>query len=324
MRENEYAYGVARIRCNEVRLLNNADIEQMINASDYKQVLAILFDKGWNTEVVGTDFSNVFMRKSNSVWQLICECVSDIHVLDSLVVANDFHNLKAALKCLISGEKMQKHMIGPSINEPELVMQAVKKKDYELLPEYMEEPAHRAYDVLVNTGLGQMADITLDKAALETRLDMAKRAKNKMLIELTEFLCAVTNIKIAVRCVNTGKSERFMEDAMCDCTLIDKQELKKAAMSGKEKIVELVSRISALDGIGEHIKKGGVGLEKWIDDKMIAIVSAAKAESIGIEPIIAYYIAADTEIKNVRVILSAKINGVSPDSIRKRVREVYV
>ena len=40
------------------------------------------------------------------------------------------------------------------------------------------------------------------------------------------------------------------------------------------------------------------------------------------DPLVAYYNAVETETKN-RVILSAKLNGFSAETIRARVREVY-
>ena len=43
---------------------------------------------------------------------------------------------------------------------------------------------------------------------------------------------------------------------------------------------------------------------------------------MGVEPLISYILRKQTEIQNVRVILSAKLNGISPDIIRNRIREV--
>ncbi len=43
-----------------------------------------------------------------------------------------------------------------------------------------------------------------------------------------------------------------------------------------------------------------------------------------IGPVIAYVIARQNEIKTVRIILSGKQNELPDDSIRERVREMYV
>ena len=41
-------------------------------------------------------------------------------------------------------------------------------------------------------------------------------------------------------------------------------------------------------------------------------------------PLAAYILARENEIKSVRIILSGKINNLSDDSLRERVREMYV
>ena len=53
-------------------------------------------------------------------------------------------------------------------------------------------------------------------------------------------------------------------------------------------------------------------------------VNKAKYTAFGIDPIIAYYVARDAEIKTVRIVLSAKINNLPADVIRERVRTLYV
>ena len=57
---------------------------------------------------------------------------------------------------------------------------------------------------------------------------------------------------------------------------------------------------------------------------MIELCRSAKYEFFGFAPIAAYYFAKTTEIKTVRIVLSAKLAGVPNDIIRERVRDLYV
>ena len=50
----------------------------------------------------------------------------------------------------------------------------------------------------------------------------------------------------------------------------------------------------------------------------------SKYINIGPEPIFSYIVAKEAEIKTLRIILVAKLNNLSPDVIRERVRELYV
>ena len=70
--------------------------------------------------------------------------------------------------------------------------------------------------------------------------------------------------------------------------------------------------------------EGKVAFEKWCDDSVIELCKGAKYEFFGFAPIAAYYFAKTTEIKTVRIVLSAKLAGVPNEIIRERVRDLYV
>lgn len=324
MRETEYAYGVGRVRANESSLLSVADIEQLISATGYKDALRILADNGWKApEDGGADFAQMLENESRKTWQLITEAVPDIKELYALIVANDFHNLKAALKAMFSDEESSLFFITPSVLALDIVREAVDTKHFELLPEYMQAPAEAAYDAVVRLKSGRLADIILDVAALNTKLQMSKQSGSTLLLAITQLNNAAVNIKTAVRCVKMGKNAEFMENAMCESDILDNTELIEAALSGKAQLIHYLST-SFVEGAAEQLEAGAVEFEKWCDDVVAEKVQLAKFTAFSLDPIIAYYINKDAEIKNARIILSAKLNNIPADIIRKRVRNVYV
>ncbi|MEG1437195.1 MAG: V-type ATPase subunit, partial [Oscillospiraceae bacterium] len=60
------------------------------------------------------------------------------------------------------------------------------------------------------------------------------------------------------------------------------------------------------------------------DDLIMNCIKPARYKAFGVDPIVAYYLAKDAEIKSVRIILSAKLNHLPADIIRERVRALYV
>ena len=57
---------------------------------------------------------------------------------------------------------------------------------------------------------------------------------------------------------------------------------------------------------------------------MIETIKPQKYNSFSAGPLIAYVLARENEIKTVRIVLTCKQNGMSDDSIRGRIREMYV
>lgn len=324
MRETDFAYGVAHIRAHELSLLTRDNIESMISSKSLREAMRILGDKGWNAENT-EDFSPMLEEESRKNWELISHCLPAEHLLDCMIIENDFHNLKAAVKTVFTDESPDEYFVYPTVFPPELIKKAVKEKDFARLPECMREAAEEAYDVLTRLGQGQAADIVIDRKAMETKLKMAEESGSELLKRTVALNVAATNIKIALRCADTGKSEDFMKRAMLSsCPVINIETLRKKALEGKKEVISYLGDVKAFSNSAELLKENSSLFSKCLDDAILEEAKKAKFTAFGIEPIFAYFIARETEIKNVRIILSLKRNGISESEIRRRVREVYV
>lgn len=323
MRDTEFAYGVAHIRAHELSLLSNDNLESMISAPDVNEALRVLGDKGWDTE--SGDISSMLLKESEKNWKLICECLPAEHLLDCLIIENDFHNLKASVKTAFTREEAQRYFLFPCVYDPEKINEAVKKKDFASLPPCMSEAAKKAYDVLTRLGSGQAADVIIDRQAMAVKLEMVRESDSALLKNAVNMNVAADNIKIALRCVRTGKSMDFMKKAMSEeCPVIDVETLQKKAFEGENAVTSYLEGIKEFSQAAPLLKESSALFEKYLDDAIMEKVKEAKYTAFGVEPVFAYFMAREAEIKNVRVILSLKRNGISPDEIRKRVREAYV
>ncbi len=63
--------------------------------------------------------------------------------------------------------------------------------------------------------------------------------------------------------------------------------------------------------------------ERWCDNLLIDRMKVQKWNPFGIDPIAAYVLARENEIKSVRIILSGKLNDLPQDAIRERIRQTY-
>lgn len=323
MREVEYAYAVARVRANELNLLSAADVEQLIVAEDYKTAMRRLADAGWG-EVDGvTDYAQYLENHFAKTWDLLVEVMDDIHELDLLLIRNDMQNLKAALKGIVSQHDAKDLYVKSTVYNTKDIVEAVENREFKELPDFMQEPAVEAYDVLTATGNGQLADAIIDRATLERILELGKKSGSPVLAELSERMCATANIKTALRCANTLKTKDFIERSLCNCDTVSKDKLIDTALEGAEAVLRYLEDTVYATGAA-MFKESTSAFEKWCDDLLMECVGKAKYTAFGIDPIVAYYVARDAEIKTVRIVLSAKINNLPADVIRERVRTLYV
>ncbi|MBQ0135272.1 MAG: V-type ATPase subunit [Oscillospiraceae bacterium] len=322
-RELDYTYAVARVRANELSLLSAADVEQLITAVDYRSAMQKLSDTGWGEIKDIYDYATYLENYFAKTWSFLEEVLPDLHELDLLLVKNDMQNLKAALKSIVSQHDAKDLYVQSTVYNTEDILKAVEDRRWTDLPDFMQEPAAEAYEVLTATSNGQLADAIIDKATLERIKYLGVTSGSPVLAELAERMCATANIKTALRCANTGKSKDFIERSIPECDTISKDKLVSAALEGVEAVLHYVEE-SSYAAAAEKFKESTSIFEKWCDDLLMECVTMARYTAFGIDPIIAYYVARDAEIKTVRIILSAKINNLPADVIRERVRALYV
>ena len=77
-------------------------------------------------------------------------------------------------------------------------------------------------------------------------------------------------------------------------------------------------------GGAEALAESPSAFERWCDNKIIQTIKPQKYNPFSVEPLVAYVLAKENEIKTVRIILTARLNGLEEEQIRERIREMYV
>ncbi len=324
MKNEDYAYAVARIRANEVHLLSNRDIESLILADSFDSAVSILVSKNWTeSNKEGFSVADAISNQYKKMWSLLSESVPYRNELEIFTVQNDFQNIKTALKCMFSNIDPDEYFVFPTSLDLELLKKCVLNRDFSKLPDNFSHPAKEAYEGLNVTSSGQIAEIILDKAALDFMTEKAKKSSSSLVREIFGFICSITDIKIAFRCAKTKKSRSFTSNALSECKDINCKTLSEKASQGENELVSYLDS-SGFKTAANLISNDSSAFEKWIDDEIIEKCKKAKTEFFGFDPICAYYFAKSNEIKTVRLILYAKESGLSSDIIRERVRTLYV
>ena len=322
-RDTDYAYAVARVRANELSLLTEADLEQLIVAESYKEAMRKLSDLGWGDWDGTMDYPDYIESYFDKTWCFLTETLDDIHELDLLILPNDMQNLKATLKNMILQHDTEGIYTNTTVYDTREIAQLVKEKRFEELPEFMIEPVKEAYAILVSGAGGQKADAVIDRATLKRMQELAEISESPLLMKMTELRLACADIKVACRCAKTGKSMEFIKDSLVPCNTLSLDELAAAACDSPEAVLAYVDTTDYAEG-AEKMRESTSAFEKWMDDTMLDCVSEAKYTAFGIDPVVAYYLAREAEIKSARIILSAKKNNLSESIIRERVRALYV
>ena len=320
MKDIHYAYGVARIRANENKMLTSKDINALISQESYSDAIRFLVRCGYASD--GESFDDMIKRQSNDLYSLLIDCVPVKDEIDSLFLLNDYFNLKMIVKCAVNSEKPKPYFVCPTTIKCDAFNEIAEEKLFPLLGEKYCTVAERAYKAALLSKNGMISDMIVDRAAIDELSTIAKQKHKTLFSQLAGFQGDVANIKIALRCVATNKESEFIEEAIGGCNKLDRVKLINAAANGYDSLVGYLLTTEYKNGV-EFYQKNSAVFEKWCDDTLIDFTSEAIYTSFGSDPIISYYYRKSLEIKTVRMIINALKSDIDKNVIKERVREIY-
>ena len=322
----EYVYAVTRVHIHEQKLLNVKDFEQMINSGSISEALDFLEEKGWEVQNFQGDVDAIIEAENDRLWTFIRELVDDLSPFDVFCTIKDFHNLKAAIKLHYSGEienTDRKYYLKHGIIDVGLIEASAKTRDFTKLPKSLSDAGKAAYEALTHTGNGQACDIEMDRAALLAVAKAGKDSKSALLQEYAELTVDLANIKSAVRCCRMRKSRDFTERVLADAGTLDTRRLAAAAETSIDDISEYLKG-SKYGRAAAELEKSLAAFERYCDNELIGLIKPQKGNYFTIEPIAAYILARENEIKMVKLILSALENHLNSEMLHERLRDTYV
>ena len=323
MPKQDYTYAVARVRALENSLLNQDDINQLLACPDEDDAIEWLIAKGWGNGEDAKDAETILRYEYDKTWHLAKELVKNMDNLNVLFYQNFFNDIKGTMKRIATGiDAPEAFNDNPFLSDEEFLEIFNDRKWYRLQSE-LQEPTKEAFETLLETGDGQLADIMVDRMCLEAYRRMAQNADHQIIKDYAEEVVAVTNIKIAVRGARTKKKKEFFEMAMSECKTLSKAGLIKAALTSVESVIEYLETTDFKNG-ADSLKKSLSSFECWCDNRIVELMQPQKRNSFTIGPVFAYLYARENELKSVRNILMGKRSNLDVDNIRERVRMMYV
>ena len=175
----------------------------------------------------------------------------------------------------------------------------------------------------------QLIDIYLDNAYFTELLELAEESQVDLFIEYAKNLIDFTNIRTLLRAKKQEKDVEFLRQIIIEGGNVRKETyldlLNREVSSDTDvfKKLEIYKYIKeALDSFKE---RGNLSdFEREMDNYFIDLIKDVKYITYGPEVIFANILAKEMEIKNLRIILVSKLNGLDSEFIREKLRDTYV
>lgn len=324
-----YAQSVSRVRTLETRMFDKAKFESMIEARDAADLFRMLQDSPYNEYISRPSYEDGLRCALEDFYHEMYKTVPVKELMDVLAVRYDAHNIKAMLKCSISGRSTEGMLIDAGTIPLNNLEEMIRNESFRDMPGVLRKSIEAGIESYKNTGNPQNIDISIDRGMYEYMLEIAEKSNQDYILDFVRLLIDITNIKAFIRVKSQEKEREFYSRLFIKGGRLD---FDLFGNSFGEALENLPGRMYHTDHYGwvkeaieEYMKSGNIGcIEKCGDDYVIGLIKKSKFISFGPEPIVAYVIAKESEIKMLRIIITGKLNGVSPEHLRERLRDVYV
>ncbi|HHV56795.1 MAG TPA: V-type ATP synthase subunit C [Firmicutes bacterium] len=335
--KTEYAYSVARVRALETGLLDRGKIERMVEARDAAEALKVLGETPYAAAVGQLasvyDYESMLRRELVAVRALFWKISPHPELTDLFFLKYDVLNLKLLLKGRHLGQKTDDLLVAAGTIGPERLAAMAAADNWKELPAELAAAAHQAGEALAEEGDPQLVDTLLDKAYYAYLTRVLGERVEEFLRALVSLQVDLTNIKTFVRVRHVVGGDAARARALLPRFFLPggRLALDYFLAQVEEPLPALADRL-AKDALGPVVGEGITAwqreksltrYEKLADDFLLAYVKKSRLIAFGVEPLVAYLMAKENEIKLIRIIMVGKINGLPAAEIRERLRDVY-
>lgn len=326
----DFTQGVVRTRVLEKRLLTKGMLERLIDAETFDEALKVLKETDYFLDSMEkTNFETMLFSTLKRSFQMMDDISPDSTVVDLFRLKYDYHNLKVLLKEIILDEDFS-HLYLPigTFDMKQVKKFIVKEKLKEVAPPIQAAIMEVLTDFKI-TRDPQRIGMILDRLYVHQFLKMINEIHVPLLFEYVRAMIDFINVRTFIRVKRQGKEQKFFEEVFLPGGNIVKTTYVHSYTAPIDSFMkrirnEKITRglIPALQSYKETNRF--THFEKAMDDDLMKIIRVAKTIHFGPEPIFAYLVAKEVEMKNIRMILVSKLYDIPSDVVRKRMREMYV
>ena len=327
----DYGQSVVTIRILEKRLLTRNRLERMIEAQTPEEVLKLLGETEYSQDMAdirgSQDYEIILKRETERVFSIVRNMIKNTGIVDVLSLKYDYHNLKVLLKSKITGKDFSSLLMQAGTIDASKFKVKFETQSNDLPQEIMEAIDEVQKDFEENHN-PQRIDIIVDKHYFRNLSRLAKEIDVKVITDYVEGLIDFQNMITLFRVQKQKRDARFLETVIFEGGTISKNKIVESINDNTDTILNKFKK----EKLGTYLVKGLEAfsetkrlseLEKISDNYLMELNKESKYVVFGPEPLFTYLVAKEREINAVRMIMVSKINNISSDKIRERLRETY-
>lgn len=331
--EGDYAYASARIRAKEAKLLGATQFEKMIEAPSAEMAFKVLAEAeyGLGNGALPDVFSyeKLLSDELQKSYGLLLQIAPQPEVVKAFQRRYDYFNLKVLLKAEFSAQDVPDILSGAGTIGKAAIVHMIRERDYGDFTPLMKKAVADVHDVFARTQDPQTIDMILDRASYRQLSSDLYGIDSEFLHRIADILTDSANIRMFIRARQLNKTWDFIKKFILQGGTISETVYRSGSEASADTFAESIRATPYGTAVIKgwelsRIRKDLAMLEKLLDEYLMEFVRRARFITMGVEPLVAWLFAKETEIRNVRIIMTGRINSLPAEVIRERLRAGYV
>ncbi|NLH42593.1 MAG: V-type ATPase subunit [Planctomycetes bacterium] len=318
-----YMFQTAQVRSMETQMLTRTTLTDMANASDFASAASSLSGTEYTLPqgAGGSEVETVLRQRRAAVRKLFEDLMLDERVAELFRSRDDYANLRLVLRRVLTDKPAGADFSDEGNVAPEVIRQAFEEQNYGLLPEYAQAAVERATLAYYQNKDIRQIDHAIDHAQAEHRMDVARGADG------SEFLTNLFRIQTDMTNLRTMLRVKFLQadprDVFLEGGFIEMDRLRQGLDLPYEAVGPLFFSTPyhhILDAGAAYVAANGSFLkaEQLCDDYVQGYLRQTAQIASGPQPVVAFLLAKEHEIRSVRLIVTAKRNNLDTKLILDR------
>lgn len=332
-KSNDFIFADAMVRSVEKNLIGRDRLETIIDSKKLADAMKLLYELGYGDEsgdqLKPEQFEKLLTKELVRAYSFILGIAPAAEDFHTFLYPYDYHNIKVLLKAEFLQSNADEFLIDIGTIANSQLAAMVHERDLAGMTPAMRAAINEVLDVFARTQDPQYIDFILDRACFRDMSQAALESGSDFLQDYVALLIDTINLRIFARMRQMWKSWDF-----CNQVLIDGGRIQmKVFFAGYDEPYEQFAEKLVAYGLKSVMETGGAmlrekgkfsALERMCDNSIMQFAKEAKYVAFGIEPLAAYLIAKECEIRNVRIAMTGILQGLPREIMAERLRDTYV
>lgn len=321
-----YAYQTAKVRVLELSMIPRGTFVDMANAPGFAEAAEMLAGSDYTIEpnADSSQIEQMLAAQRTAARQLFAELMPDDKIVTFLRAREDFTNMRLAIRRVVTERPLGLDYSNEGNVPAEEFEEIFEQENYERFPEYLQDAVEAAVlGYYAHKDIRQI-DYELDRVEQAWRIKEATGNKLTFILSLARIRIDLNNIRTMLR---LKMAEREEDDQFfLPGGFVDVSKFEQGLETGYEAIAALFFATPYAELLEAAIpylrsEQSFLKLEKECEDFVKGFLKTTRSIASGPQPIVAYFLMKEAEIRTMRMVLTGKKNGLDAKLITDRLGE---